>query len=158
VRHLQDYLEQLGFSIEPNERDAGQYGTSTITAVSSFQTKHGLKPTGEVDEATAKAINTAIEQMETPVQPDPIPPPKPDPNTMALVVKGNVRGIDSAPISGITVYAFDADLPSLGKDQLLGQPAVTDGTGFYQITYTAEQFSSAETDSADLRVLAFTGD
>jgi hypothetical protein len=157
VKLLHVYLQQLGFPIDPKERDAAQYGKNTVRAVSEFQTKRGLQPTGAVDAATAEAINAVVEQLQPTPEPQPIAAPKPEPKAPTLTVEGHVRSADGSPLSGITVRAFDADLPSLGQDQPLGQPVATDDGGFYRISYTADQFSRAEKDTADLRVHAFDG-
>ena len=41
--------------------------------------------------------------------------------TSVFLVRGSVRNPQGDPISGITVGAFDADLPSLKQDQPLSQ-------------------------------------
>src|SRR5262245_16272907 len=143
VKLLHAYLQQLGFQIDPAEQKAERYGKSTADAVAQFQTKQGLKPTGEVDAATANAINAAIEQPQA----DPkSPASKTDPQPPTFTVSGHVRTSDGKPLPGVTIRAYDADLPSLGQDEPLGAPATTDQDGFYQITYSAEQFSRAEQD------------
>ncbi|MFD9411517.1 peptidoglycan-binding protein [Streptomyces sp. NPDC059989] len=55
VRELQARLRQLKLmSVAPT----GFYGTKTTAAVKSFQSKNGLNPTGSVDEATWKKIQS----------------------------------------------------------------------------------------------------
>jgi hypothetical protein len=68
-----------------------------------------------------------------------------------LMVRSAVRTADDAPLAGVKVWSYDADLPLLGPGMPLGQPAVTDAQGFYQ---TAES-SAGDLGSADLYVRAF---
>lgn len=59
VRELQARLKQLKLmSVAPT----GFYGTKTTAAVKSFQSKNGLNPTGSVDEATWKKIQSATKK------------------------------------------------------------------------------------------------
>ncbi|MGR4883123.1 peptidoglycan-binding protein [Streptomyces sp. LARHCF249] len=59
VRELQARLKQLKLmSVAPT----GFYGTKTTAAVKSFQSKHGLNPTGSVDEATWKKIQSTTKK------------------------------------------------------------------------------------------------
>src|SRR5829696_1712653 len=80
----------------------------------------------------------------------------PDPKTQneSFIVRGHVRQSDGAPLAGLTVRAFDQDLPSLNRDEPLGK-STTDAHGEYEIKYTAGQFSKAEKASADLIVRVF---
>jgi hypothetical protein len=59
-----------------------------------------------------------------------------------------VHQADGDPANGVLISAFDIDLRS---EQLLGQTQ-TDRKGFYQIQYSAEQFSKREKGKADLIV------
>ncbi|MFN0171585.1 MAG: peptidoglycan-binding domain-containing protein, partial [Bryobacteraceae bacterium] len=156
IKLLHPYLQQLGYSIPENEINNTLYGTGTAEAVAAFQTKSGLQPTGEVDAATAKAINIAVAAL----QPDTEPKPDPDKQPNGSLVRGYVRQVDGAPVIGTIVRAYDKDLPSLQRDTPLGEllgETTTDPDGAYAIPYTAEQFSRAEKDSADLVVRAFHG-
>ena len=63
-------------------------------------------------------------------------------------ITGTITLADDADRAGIKVQAFDRDLPSLERrtgaaPQLLGE-AIADAEGFFQITYTLEQFQSGE--------------
>jgi hypothetical protein len=71
------------------------------------------------------------------------------------IVRGTVRTPDGAPLAGIKVWAYDADLPSLGPGTPLGQPAFTDAQGFYQIAYQPAEGSAGELGNVDLRIRAF---
>jgi hypothetical protein len=68
------------------------------------------------------------------------------------VVSGVVHTETGAPALGATVRAFDKDLR---HEQLLGEAVITETTGRYEITYTADQFRRAEKKTADLIVRAF---
>lgn len=76
-----------------------------------------------------------------------------DPMDPTFTVRGTVRGADGVPLVGIIVEAFDADLPSLDRDELLGR-TTTDADGIYTVDYTADHFIRAERLSADLLVRA----
>lgn len=68
------------------------------------------------------------------------------------IIFGIIRADSSAPALGAIVRAFDKDLR---HEQLLGEAVITETTGRYEITYTADQFRRAEKKSADLIVRAF---
>ncbi len=72
----------------------------------------------------------------------------------AHTVSGHVRQADGTPVTGLIVRAFDQDLPSLKRDELLGERR-TDRHGHYTITYTAEQFRRTEKGRADVVVRVF---
>ena len=71
------------------------------------------------------------------------------PQTMK--VRGQVRHLDGTRLFGKIVRAFDKDLRS---EELLGEHN-TDAEGRYEIQYSAEQFSRAEKQHADLIVRAY---
>ena len=110
--------------------------------VSLFQKDHQLHPTGSVDEPTAAAINRLLNELNG------------QKDTPKFVVKGTVRFFDDFPAAGIMVSAFDRDLRS---EQALGQ-STTDRQGFYQIQYSARQFSKAEKGNADLVIKVLGAD
>jgi hypothetical protein len=164
------------------ERRDPVYKDATAKTVSVFQTqlagRFKLTATGDVDEATAAALNQVLgefgapgivkppqppsPQPPSPQPPSPQPPspqpPSPQPPSPteppAYTVSGVVRLADGSPARNITVSASDRDLRS---EQLLGQ-ARTDNIGAYQIGYKAEQFSKSERDSADLVIKALADD
>ena len=70
-----------------------------------------------------------------------------------FVVRGTVRDAGGKPVFDIEIQAFDQDLPSLNRDQLLGD-ARTAADGTYEIGYAAQQFARAEKGGADLLVRA----
>jgi hypothetical protein len=67
----------------------------------------------------------------------------------SFIVKGRVHGLDSSRLPNVTIQAFDRDLRS---EEKLGEVQINNG--HYEIRYAAEQFLSAEKDSADLVVKA----
>jgi hypothetical protein len=128
VRRLQTELNQLGFTLGVN----GFFDSMTYLAVRQFQQEHGLEINGVVDEETARRINAEVDALTAP----------------PFIVKGQVRQADGDPADGVLISAFDVDLRS---EELLGQTQ-TDRKGFYQIQYSAEQFSKREKGKADLVV------
>jgi hypothetical protein len=128
VRRLQTELNQLGFSLGVN----GFFDSMTYLAVRQFQQEHGLEINGIVDEETARRVNAEVDALTAP----------------PFIVKGQVHQADGNPADGVLISAFDVDLCN---QQLLGQTQ-TDRKGFYQIHYSAEQFSKREKGKADLVV------
>jgi Putative peptidoglycan binding domain len=129
VGHLQDDLRRLGASISFDEVDARALGLTTRKAIIAYQGARGLEATGVVDERTAAALSSEIEEL--------------DAAGLGLVVYGRIMMGDEA----VTVQAFDRDLRS---EERLGEVNIRDGT--YEIAFTAEQFSRAEKGRADLVV------
>ena len=65
------------------------------------------------------------------------------------IITGTITPADGVERAGIKVQAFDRDLPSLERrtgsaPQMLGEEAITDAEGRFQITYTLEQFQTGE--------------
>jgi hypothetical protein len=69
-----------------------------------------------------------------------------------FIVRGTITDTRQQPIVGITVRAFDKDLPSLNRDELLGE-AVTDAEGRYTVTFTEERFRRNERARADVYIV-----
>jgi hypothetical protein len=61
VADLHEALLFLGFAVSAAERTNRRFGGSTRAAVARVQTEHDLPVTGEVDAATAAAINALVE-------------------------------------------------------------------------------------------------
>jgi N-acetylmuramoyl-L-alanine amidase len=55
VKEIQQRLLKIGFLLGPTHAD-GNFGEKTEEAVKKFQKKHGIKPTGIVDEETYKRL------------------------------------------------------------------------------------------------------
>jgi Tc toxin complex TcA C-terminal TcB-binding domain/Neuraminidase-like domain/Salmonella virulence plasmid 28.1kDa A protein len=125
--------------------------------------RFGLFVNGNVDQATADALNTLLAELGAPMDgapdapPDSEPPtdkppykPPQEPPAYAYEVTGFVRLADGSPAPATSVSAFDRDLRS---EELLGQ-SQTDRTGAYRIGYSDAQFRKLESGSADLVVKA----
>jgi peptidoglycan hydrolase-like protein with peptidoglycan-binding domain len=82
VGDLQQALSFLGLTIASEEKNNQRFGATTRAAVRQFQIGHKLPETGEVDEATALAINKEladrgaldVEPRSDSDLPDPNPP------------------------------------------------------------------------------------
>ncbi|HKR13271.1 MAG TPA: neuraminidase-like domain-containing protein [Pyrinomonadaceae bacterium] len=70
-------------------------------------------------------------------------------------VSGLILNETGGPAMGATVRAIDKDLR---HEQILGEVLITETSGRYVITYTADQFRRAEKKTADLIVRAFDVD
>ena len=65
VVEVQRLLTAYGFWTEQN----GEYGEQTEAKVKTFQRLHGIKPTGEVDDATMGALRAISETTFRAVKP-----------------------------------------------------------------------------------------
>lgn len=139
VKLLHTELRQLGLIAAKDELDKSVFGPTTEALIKTFQTQHGQRPTGIVDQATATLINNEVDRL---------PPLE---SVARLMVRGRITADDGAAAPDITVTAFDKDLRA---ETTLGS-ATTDRLGRYQIRYEAAQIRRAEKDSADLIVRAF---
>jgi peptidoglycan hydrolase-like protein with peptidoglycan-binding domain len=120
----------------------GDVGTQLLVKVFQAQYQHPV--TGEIDDETAAALNKLLQELGAFEEPE-LP---------VFIVRGQVRYADGTPASDQQVRAFDKDLRT---EEPLGDPAITDKDGRYEIPYTAQQFRRAEKGSADLIVRAFNG-
>jgi hypothetical protein len=102
---------------------------------------------GDVDQATANALNKLLTELGALGNDTPAKPP-------AYTVSGVVRLDDGTPVPGLVVVAIDQDFRAV---QTLGE-ATSDRNGRYQITYTAAAFARAEKGAADLGVRVLTAD
>jgi hypothetical protein len=132
--------ECRGFSIllKP-ERAEQKYSDVTGKLVSIFQEERQLAGSGNVNKATANAINRLLDELSVPVE-----------QQREFVAKGTVRFFDDSSAVGVKVSAFNRDLRS---EQELAQ-SQTNKRGFYEIRYSSRPFLKAER-SADLVVKAF---
>src|SRR6266567_1848947 len=140
VKLLQDSLRQLGYDIAADEVNLSIFGEATHVAVVDFQDKHGLRASGQVDEATANQIGLALAALESQRGP--------------LIVRGHIRQKDDSPCSALPVKAFDKNLR---REALLGV-TITRDDGSYEITYTANQLVAPKKKQANLVVRAFDQD
>jgi hypothetical protein len=133
---------QLSAALQ-GERAEQMYGTATRKIVTDFQDELRLDGRGEINEATANALNRLLDQLNGPPS-DPA----------EFIVKGSVWFSDKSPAAGVKVSAFDRDLRN---EQALGQTQ-TNRQGSYQLPYSVRQFLKAERGSADLVVKALAAD
>lgn len=107
-------------------REGGRYAETTGRLVGEFQKEHALQLTGEVDEATAAALNEAIfhEKERTP--------------GFQYLVRGQVLYRGGLPISGLTVRAFSRELR---KETELGT-AKTDENGHFEIYFNPNRIEA----------------
>lgn len=121
------------------ERERQVFGhKGTLPLVKLFQTQQHLEPSGQVDAATADALNELLEELGE----------LDDPTQAQFLVQGQVQYADGQLGAGMLVRAFDRDLRS---EERLGE-VTTDKQGRYIIKYFADHFRRAENRSADLRV------
>ncbi len=123
------------------EREQQLYGEATARLVSLFQKARGLETSGQVDRATAEALNAVLEEWGLLERPAP---------AGGGVVSGQVRREDGLPLPGARVHAWhDAEVGPvrLGED-------ITDAEGRYTIRY--EGLPGVE--RIDLRVSVFDGE
>lgn len=106
------------------ERAEQTFGGATTKLVGRFQEERRQQPTGEVDEATAKALNALLTELGAF---DREPAPK------FYIVSGAVRREDGLPLQRLRVRAaYEAEQRSLrlGED-------ITDAEGRYTVRYDA---------------------
>lgn len=154
VAHLHEALALLGFTVADSEKATHRFGASTQAAVRTFQTANRLRITGEVDKATAAALNGILVERgvldaERPERPGAGLPDAPGAAARAgRRVSGTVRHVDGAAVAGVTVQAFHR---GVGRETALGVEVVTSARGEYDITY---MFPTG-TSRVDLFVRAF---
>ena len=100
VKLLQFELSQLRLLIPDSERSQSFFGDGTRQAVLDFQKLQRIETTGIVDEATAAEINRQVGALG---------------KSASFLVRGSVRNPQTIQFPGLTVRAFDADLPSLSR-------------------------------------------
>ena len=137
VALLHRELQLLGYVIRAAEIEQRIFRDSTRDAVLNFQRTRGLAITGVVEDQTARLINGAVDAVQE----------------RGLTVSGRVRHQDGSVLKGLRVRAVDRDLR---REEQLGEEAVTDDDGRYQVLYTRAQFRRAEKGAADLIVRVFS--
>ena len=127
VSDLHQALALFELTIADAEKTAQRFGASTRTAVMTFQSASNLPASGEVDEATAKAINEALANRGALD-----PAPGDGTNPAGRRVTGTVLHADGSPISRLLVQAFHR---RVGGELPLGVEAATNDRGEYAIAY-----------------------
>jgi peptidoglycan hydrolase-like protein with peptidoglycan-binding domain len=129
VKLLHAKLRQLGYAVPTTEVATAVFGAGTYDAVASFQAKNGLPVTNVVDATTADNINAAFDGLQSSA----VSPGATATNAPANLVRGEVRGADARPLSGVMVQAFDKQIKS---ERLLGTTTAS-SDGRYEISYSA---------------------
>ena len=120
-----------------DEISSGVFGPASQKLVSIFQEEHGLRPNGLVDEATADALNGALEGWRL-LADSPSEAQNANPDD-EYILHCQVLDSDNKPISGLRIEVFDQD-PKSPHDPL-GQPAVTDDEGLAAFRFLRSEFS-----------------
>lgn len=159
VAHLHEALTLLGFTLRDDEQTSRRFGASTRAAVLEFQRAQTLPATGEVDEATAEAINAVLAERGAlaPAPGDGVTPaPAPPPEDLLFIVEGEVVKPDGTPLPKHRVLAFDraiCDWRALVPILDVGAVSVlTDAAGRYRLTYDPAQLKAWGKARADLKV------
>lgn len=161
VGDLHQALAILGLTIAGTETNNQRFGVSTRAAVTQFQIDHKLSATGEVDRATARAINKELTDngvldpapggSDLPPSNPPTQDPPPGDNKL-FSVQGEVVKPDGTPLPNHIVRAYDralCDWRLLGSDNAVAR---TNDLGRYRITYDPAQLKQWGKTRADLKV------
>lgn len=124
VADLHVALQTLGYVIADAEKSTSRFGATTRQALLDFQSKHGLAPSGEVDEPTAARLNLALASLGV----------IDDENKWR--VHGRISYRDGQPAAHMQVRVYDRDVT---RETLLGE-TTTDDDGHYTLTYAESQF------------------
>ncbi|MGB7816857.1 MAG: neuraminidase-like domain-containing protein [Methylotenera sp.] len=139
-KDLQKLAEKL-----KDEQTQSVYGESTTQLVFYFQLQNGLgdvlRGVG-VDDKTADKLNEFLKKEGLLDADD------------TYSVQGVVNKQTGKPLKAYFIKAYDRDLR---KEQPLGEQAITDASGFYQIKYSPKEFLAGDAVSAapDLLVRVF---
>src|SRR5260370_528042 len=137
VKLLHAELAQLGLTVTAAEQQRAFFGPGTREAVVRFQEEHHLPATGVVDDATAKAINQAVDALKG----------------ETFAVSGRVWSPDRAGVGGLKVQIIDKNL---GEDIPLVE-AVTDQNGHYKPQFSAAVLVAHHKTQPDLQAHVYSG-
>jgi hypothetical protein len=101
VRRLQDVLTSQGHAVDSAERDAQEFGPSTLAALQAFQARHGLGLTDKVDAATLEMLLRLERNLTGNGTTIPTNPPATD--SSGGVVQGRLVDADGAPVAGMAI-------------------------------------------------------
>ena len=124
VRNAQKALVWSGHALAEREFNTGAYGATTREAVKAFQLAWRLSPTGEIDSATARALNVVVSRA--------------NPGAIAAFegayrVRGSLRDVGWKGKGRATVQVFEKGLRGLVP---LGE-RTSFANGFFDIGYEA---------------------
>ncbi|MEI6268261.1 MAG: neuraminidase-like domain-containing protein [Methylococcaceae bacterium] len=144
VGDLHAALQSLGYLLADAEKSAKRFGATTRQALLDFQSKHGLTPSGEVDEPTAASLNQALASLGA------------LDDVTKWLVHGHITYRSGQPAAYVQVRVYDRDVAS---ETLLGE-TTTDGDGHYTLSYAESQFrrTSAERGGPELLLRIFSQD
>ncbi len=120
VARLHSQLVHLGYKISDDEVAKKFFGDLTSKLVRQFQGEHGLKATGEVDEATAKRIQAEINSKE--------------PQLEQVTVSGRVTFSEGRPANNVELRVVRKE--PVGETQV--GTTRTSPSGDYKLTYTRQ--------------------
>lgn len=116
------------------EQDKQFYGKITATIVMYFRIQKNLGDGRDVDEATAKSINSLLDKVDD-----------------KLIISGVVLSVERKPVADILVKAFKKNIRS---EDLIDQGR-TAMDGRYTIPYTLGKFNGGEKNNAGVVVIAY---
>jgi len=122
INDLQKVLAWMGFPINQAEVDARQMGATTRNAVMEFQKQNTIPVTGEVNRATAGALNAKVQQVNASAT-----------NVGKYRVRGSVRDALWIGKQGIKIEVYEKGLRQ--SIQKLGEQSVFQN-GFYDLLYS----------------------
>ena len=131
------------------ERDAQSYGRTTTRLVGAFQRERRLEGRGEVDEATANALNSLLTEWGLLDQP-------PEPVPAGYQVEGVVFNPVSAGVSGLRVVIVDKGVGDDDGVELVR--TTTDNRGAYQATFSDSDVRRRGKTQPDLQARVFTNE
>jgi hypothetical protein len=123
------------------------YGDATGKLVSIFERERNLRPSGEVDEPAANALNGLLQEWG-------MLDHLPEPAAAGYQVDGRVVSRASAGVGGLRVALVDK---GVGGDVQLAQ-AITDDRGGYQASFSDSDVRRRGKMQPDLQARVFTGD
>jgi peptidoglycan hydrolase-like protein with peptidoglycan-binding domain len=168
VAALHQALAEQGLSIPEAETRRRFFGPATRLAVGKFQKTHGINPSCEVCEKTAKLLASNL-AVASSVQPNPIftsttenskesptrvvpfsPDVFPLPNSEEkFIVNGTIRQETGGfPLEGMRVVAVDK---YIGGESILGE-AITNFQGNYEIQYLLASIIEKGKQNSDLQI------
>ena len=125
VAALQKSLTQIGLNIAKDELKEQRFGKTTRNAVQTFQQKHKIKSTGQVDQRTVRAFDKAVQALGKSV------------DIRQFVIRGRVIELETQRgIDGLRVEVWDKD----ARFDNLVASAVTEVNGDFLLEFEDTRF------------------
>ncbi len=123
------------------EKAASLFGESTQQLVHYFQMQQGLGVglKGVMEKLTASKLNVLLKELGAL-----------DADEIKFIVNGFISKATGEGCPNILVNAFDCDMR---RAEPLGE-TTTDEKGYYEIKYSLENFTNAEKNNADIKIIA----